>query len=176
MNKNGFLTFLFSIVPGAGHMYLGYMKRGAFYMISFWAMIALAVFFSSSEVYMLVALTFFTLPVIWFYAMFESMHLLKKMRRDQVEMPEDTFALSGLDWFTRNKRMHKIVAIILIVLGVFFLLSTAGDQLLRRIVSDWNDRQDVKNIIISSLIAVGLIAGGVKLMLGTKKSKGDEEV
>ena len=28
MKKNGFLTFVFACIPGAGQMYYGYMKRG----------------------------------------------------------------------------------------------------------------------------------------------------
>ena len=28
MKKNGILTLLFALIPGAGEMYQGYMKRG----------------------------------------------------------------------------------------------------------------------------------------------------
>ena len=28
MKKNGFLTFIFACIPGAGQMYHGYMQRG----------------------------------------------------------------------------------------------------------------------------------------------------
>ena len=28
MKKNGFLTFIFACIPGAGQMYYGYMQRG----------------------------------------------------------------------------------------------------------------------------------------------------
>ena len=41
MNKNRFLVFLFSLIPGAGQMYLGYMRRGICLMALFCAVIAL---------------------------------------------------------------------------------------------------------------------------------------
>ena len=40
--KSGFLTFCFACLPGAGEMYLGYMKRGLSVMIAFWGLIFVA--------------------------------------------------------------------------------------------------------------------------------------
>ena len=33
--KRGFWTFIFSLIPGAGEMYLGFMKRGVSTMLVF---------------------------------------------------------------------------------------------------------------------------------------------
>ena len=41
MIKNGFLTFCFSFIPGAGQMYQGYMKRGLSQVTAFVLLIAL---------------------------------------------------------------------------------------------------------------------------------------
>src|SRR5690554_2203025 len=38
---NGFLWFLFSLMPGAGHMYMGLMKRGIMLLGIFLAVVAL---------------------------------------------------------------------------------------------------------------------------------------
>ena len=40
--KNRLITFLWSLIPGAGEMYLGFMKRGACIMGAFWGLLALA--------------------------------------------------------------------------------------------------------------------------------------
>ena len=45
--KSGFWTFLFSWIPGAGEMYMGFMRMGISLMILFWGIIALAVFFNT---------------------------------------------------------------------------------------------------------------------------------
>jgi TM2 domain-containing membrane protein YozV len=37
--KNSFLTFIFSLIPGAGQMYLGFMKRGLSLMSCFFFII-----------------------------------------------------------------------------------------------------------------------------------------
>ena len=43
MKKNGFLTFCFAFIPGAGEMYQGYMKRGLSLVMLCAAAIALGV-------------------------------------------------------------------------------------------------------------------------------------
>ena len=44
--KSGFLTFCFSLMPGAGEMYMGFMKQGVSIMAFFWLLIFLAAFFN----------------------------------------------------------------------------------------------------------------------------------
>lgn len=41
---SGFLFFIFLAVPGLRHMYLGLMKRGVQFLVSFFGIITLAVF------------------------------------------------------------------------------------------------------------------------------------
>ena len=48
--KSSFLTFCFSFLPGAGQMYMGFMKRGISLMSSFFFLIFLAVFFNLSPI------------------------------------------------------------------------------------------------------------------------------
>ena len=44
MRKSRFLTFLFGMIPGAGQMYLGYMKRGVSLMGAFAVVLTIAAF------------------------------------------------------------------------------------------------------------------------------------
>ena len=40
--KHGFWVFIFSLIPGAGEMYMGFKKQGISIMLLFWGAIALA--------------------------------------------------------------------------------------------------------------------------------------
>ena len=66
MRKSRILTFLFALWPGAGQMYLGYMKRGVSLMGIFCLLISITGFLNLSFL-------FFLLPVIWFYAFFDTL-------------------------------------------------------------------------------------------------------
>lgn len=63
--KNGFMTFLCSLVPGAGEMYLGFMKEGlsimclayGIFVFSIWADMNWLI---SAEV------------ILWFYSLFNT--------------------------------------------------------------------------------------------------------
>ena len=50
MKKSSFWTFVFSLFPGAGHMYLGLMKKGASLMLLFCLTIALSGFLNLSKI------------------------------------------------------------------------------------------------------------------------------
>lgn len=69
---NRFLAFLFSLVPGAGHMYLGLMKRGLQLMLIFAIFIGVLSLFNIGEFQLLVF-------VIWFYSFFDCLHVAKKI-------------------------------------------------------------------------------------------------
>lgn len=68
MRKSRILTFLFALWPGAGQMYLGYMKRGVSLMGLFFLIFAIMGFLGLSFLA-------FLLPIIWFYAFFDTMNL-----------------------------------------------------------------------------------------------------
>ena len=61
------ITCLLSVVPGAGHMFLGYQKLGLELMTLF--------FFSFFFVdWLRIGFFMFIIPVIWFYSMFDALH------------------------------------------------------------------------------------------------------
>lgn len=65
--RNGFWTMVWALIPGAGHMFCGFMKRGISLMGMFAAVWILAFWLD------LVALAVIT-PVIWFYAFFDCLN------------------------------------------------------------------------------------------------------
>ncbi|WP_411678527.1 hypothetical protein [Caproicibacter sp.] len=62
------LTVLFAILPGAGHMFLGFMKRG----LSLMSMFFLTIFLSS---WLGIGPLLYLLPVLWFYSFFDCINL-----------------------------------------------------------------------------------------------------
>ena len=61
--KNKLLTFLWSLIPGAGEMYLGFFKMGTSLMALFLLLLSFSGFLNF---YVLSLLS----PVVWFYMLF----------------------------------------------------------------------------------------------------------
>ena len=65
--KSKFLTFCFSLLPGAGHMYMGFMKMGLSLMAAFFFLI----FLSSLAFYRTTALRFTINLVLFIFRLYE---------------------------------------------------------------------------------------------------------
>ena len=63
--KNKLLTFLWSLIPGAGEMYLGFFKMGTSLMALFLLLLSFSGFLNF---YVLSLLS----PVVWFYSFFHT--------------------------------------------------------------------------------------------------------
>ena len=61
--KRGFWLFIFSLIPGAGEMYMGFKKQGISIMFLFWGVFAIG---ACTGMDWLV----FLIPIIWFYSFF----------------------------------------------------------------------------------------------------------
>ena len=116
--KSGFLTFCFSLVPGAGEMYMGFMKQGVSIMAFFWLLIFLSAFLNIGPV-------LFILPILWCYSFF-NVHNLRGMCDEEFYAMEDDYlfhldrVLPAERW---NKKRNNILAWVLIVVGVVILWS-----------------------------------------------------
>ena len=66
--KNKLLTFLWSLIPGAGEMYLGFFKMGTSLMALFLLLLSFSGFLNF---YVLSLLA----PVVWFYSFFHTNNL-----------------------------------------------------------------------------------------------------
>ncbi len=178
MKKNRFLTFLFSCLPGAGHMYLGYMKRGLQYMLMFAAAICLTALVGSLHLGMLLCIPVTGLIVVWPYAMFDSMHMLTKMRRDCVEFPDDDrFTLSFMITLSVSKKAQRAIGGSLIALGILILLVSTIFPLLHdtmnEAVSTFVYR--VEQYMWPILLALALVVVGIRLLSGPRKRKESKE-
>ena len=109
MRKSRILTFLFALWPGAGQMYLGYMKRGVSLMGLFFLIFAIMGFLGLSFLA-------FLLPIIWFYAFFDTMNL-RSMSYEF--LPQDDFlfhldSINAPELVKFFQRRHLLAGIYLI--------------------------------------------------------------
>ena len=70
MKKNGFLTFIFACIPGAGQMYYGYMQRGLSLITMF-----IACFIVGAIINPLAALAI----IVWMYRFFDTYDLVRHL-------------------------------------------------------------------------------------------------
>lgn len=115
--KSKFFTFCFSLIPGAGEMYLGFYKMGISLMCIFGIILGITGMFS------LPALSFL-LPVVWFYSFFH-VHNLNSMPDEEFYALEDNwivpFEMDSVMFSDWVRKYQKVIAGILILLGINIL-------------------------------------------------------
>ena len=121
--KRGFWLFIFSLIPGAGEMYMGFKKQGISIMLLFWGVFAVG---SCTGMDWLI----FLIPIIWFYSFF-NVHNLKSLSEEEFYSVEDSYVLhmdkllGDVDTLLTHHR--KLTAIILIVFGASILWNNLVD-------------------------------------------------
>lgn len=154
------------MLPGAGQMYMGFMKRGISLMSAFFLLIFLSTWLSLGPL-------MFALPVIWFCAFFDT-HNLRSMPDHLFYSVQDDYIL--IPEFAKNKakifqsKYRSIVALVLIIVGFSIL---------------WNNTYDIFDTFLPSpvsyaiyrfghyfpqlLIGFAIIAFGLYLIRGKKQ-------
>ena len=121
--KRGFWLFIFSLIPGAGEMYMGFKRQGISIMLLFWGVFAVG---SCTGMDWLI----FLIPIIWFYSFF-NVHNLKSLSEEEFYSVEDSYVLhmdkllGDVDTLLSHHR--KLTAIILIVFGASILWNNLVD-------------------------------------------------
>jgi TM2 domain-containing membrane protein YozV len=161
------LAMLLSIIPGAGHLYLGLQRQGielmAFFFLSFYLTDWLKI-----SIFMVVA------PIVWFASMFDVMHKASGERPmvDNSILSDKWFkdeqAIISENSLLRNK--HKFLGYALIILGTYLILN----RFVYPFILSYLDSRIADNIQ-TGFVAVLLIIGGVKVVLGSKAPKVDSE-
>lgn len=153
-NASPALTFLFSLLPGAGHMYLGLMRRGLEIIAVFFASI-----FIISDTLQLAEIGIPLSIIIFFYSLFDAQHLNKSIRRGEEVTDSNFLKLPG---FTLNGYHMGIGAIIL---GIIFLLDR-----LRGYIAQFISPVSY-SIIERSITPLLIIALGLYLVKSADKSE-----
>ena len=118
MERNKFLVFCFAFVPGAGQMYLGMMKKGLVFMGAFWAVIAIAVMLN-------LGVLFVFLPIIWFYAFFDTFNSARYHADQRLQMDYKFWGdLKRGDWTPKggdkiSSKAPKFLGLGCILLGIY---------------------------------------------------------
>ncbi|MGE5380157.1 MAG: hypothetical protein ACM3NT_03720 [Methylocystaceae bacterium] len=116
---NRFFLFFSALIPGAGYMYLGLMRRGAEAMIMFAAGIAIPAWIGMPALATIIAIP------LWFYCFFDSFY-----QRANLETGLEIADRGLIDlqtWFADN---YHLVGICLIGLGVLALVNSIGQELI----------------------------------------------
>lgn len=167
--KNGFMTFIFSFIPGCAEMYWGYMKNGVSILALFCASVFLSGIFGNGA-FMLLAV------VMYAYAFFHARNMAH-MSDEEFAETEDAYLISeemlkkaGIT----GKKYHRFLAAVLIVCGCWFLLDT-GLYLLRNIFPAIQDAVWMIQNSISKIFAAAILIGiGIRLIRGKKEQEDAE--
>lgn len=122
--KNRFLTFCFSMMPGAAEMYMGFMRTGTELMLLFLGMIMIPSFIGLDGLAILAV-------VVWAYGFFHANHLAS-LSDEEFEKVEDD-DIFGMELFRKGKKKiqgnSRAIAVLLIILGIWLLWRTGIDML-----------------------------------------------
>lgn len=167
--RSRFWTIVFAFLPGAGHMYNGFMKLGVSFMGLFFGLWMVA------SVINIGPLTFLA-PVIWFYAFFDC---INKIFQDDDEFyaQEDYYLITRERLENLNLNLFKqgnlIVGILLVIVGIYTLWNNvvlhliSSFELLPPVV--YQTIIHLGNIVPQLVIGGLIIWAGVAMILGKKR-------
>ncbi|WP_010245399.1 hypothetical protein [Acetivibrio cellulolyticus] len=155
------IAMVLSIIPGAGHMFLGLQRQGIQLM---------SIFFFSFFITDWINISIFMalIPIIWFFGLFDAMN---KAAGNENQDDGDVLFVS---WFRTEKpfikNVNKFLAYGLIAIGCFLLFERIVLPELEKVIS--LRIREYTNIV---LLSIAFIAGGVKLLMGSKSNEVFEE-
>jgi hypothetical protein len=138
------------VIPGAGHMYLGYQKKGLVLMGTFF----FSIFFMG---WLGISMLLFLLPLIWFYSFFDAMHIAdgsqEEMKNQALDFPEVK---------------HEWIGFALVGIGVIILL----ERILYPLIN-----YEIRRYIQTSIVSLIFISIGIYMLMKNKNSTvADDEV
>lgn len=171
--KKGILTFLFSLLPGAGEMYMGLMKQGVSLMTMFFGSIAICSWMGTDSLA-------FVCVIIWCYSFFH-IHNLCSLSEEEFQQVEDKLLIpfmgEDIQLQISNQKIRTVGAVLMIFFGASLLWNYVMDILVRVLPENvgymiWDISYDLPEAIVS----VFIIWLGVRLIKGKKKVLDAEEV
>lgn len=163
MRKSRFLTFWLGMIPGAGQMYLGYMKRGTSLMLAAILDITIPILLNLPVLTCL-------LPLIWFYSFFDALNL-RSLAYDERYRPMDDYmfhfsTLAKYDIFGFLQRRRFLVGILCILLGVHLVLQNIVGPFFSTVFDIY--LYGFFSRLPTVLIAIAIIWFGVRLLRSDK--------
>lgn len=159
-------TIFCALLPGAGHMYMGFMKRG----VSFMGLFFLTIFLSS---WLGIGPLMYLLPVLWFYAFFECINITSASPEEFSLLRDSYLFQSGSSPVVTSAYSRRLAfygGILLVLFGVYLIMS-----MIRYNLSDYMTSNAAK--VYSTVMAVFpqlffgvvIILIGIRLIVGKKK-------
>ncbi len=170
--KNGVLIFLFSLLPGAGEMYMGLMKQGVSLMALAFGSISICSWLGTEVLA-------FVCVIVWCYSFFH-VHNLHSMSEEEFQHVEDKILLpfvgEDIQLQISNQKIRSAGAVLMIFLGASLLWNYVMDILVRVLPENiryilWDLCYDIPEAVV----AVFIIWLGVRLIKGKKKALDAEE-
>lgn len=170
--RSKLLTFFFSLLPGAGEMYLGFLKQGVSIMTLFFGAISISSFLNFGS------LLFFT-PIIWFYSFFNANNL-NSLPDDEFYSIEDDYVIHPSilchKYGYTVKKYQSLCALGLIVIGISVLWNNVFGFLFR-FLRDFLNIPDsvlyfirhIANSLPQIVVGIAIIILGFSLIRGKKK-------
>lgn len=165
--RNGFFTFIFSFMPGAVEMYMGFMKNGLSIMAIFLGSIFVPMWCQLESVFLLLVV------LTWFYGFFHARNMASYPAEALPNLPDEyvwteLIEKRGGDIF--HPALRKWCAAILLIGGGSMLWSN-----MRVIVSNlipdfmWSATYYIYDKIPQIVVAVLIIVIGIRMIRGKKE-------
>lgn len=163
--KNRFLTFIFSLIPGAAEMYMGFMKMGLTLLTLFVGMAALAGWMNI-EVFVFLAV------IVWIYSFFHANNLAS-LQDEMFAQVQDDYLIhpEALGMKMNNDRIRKLLAGTLIFVGVFMCYNALCDLLYNIFPKNWISYllQIINTQVLQAICGIAVVAAGISMIRGKKK-------
>ena len=162
--KNKIFTFIWSLVPGAAEMYMGFMKQGLSIMVIFCLSIMVPCVIGASDVFILIPF------LVWFYSFFHARNLAA-CEDEMFEQLSDSYIwedfLDGREIHFPSGVTRKWIAIILIVLGATLLWENVSYFILALIPQNlWEQMYWMMDKVPGVVIALLIIGIGIHMIRG----------
>lgn len=154
------LSMVLSIIPGAGHMYIGLQRQG----LQLMALFFFSLFFTG---WVNISVLMFIVPIIWFYSMFDVMHKVS------MDTPVEDTDIIFVAWLNRKEDIlgnkNRYIGWILVIFGAMLIFEKVAFPIMSRYIR--YDTYELKEYLDTGIVAFILIIGGIKILTGRK----DEE-
>lgn len=162
MKKNGFFTFCFSFIPGAGQMYQSYMKRGVSIMILFAAFVAITAVIGSP-------IFAIPIPIIFAYSFFDTYNLRQKIIDENSSQDDFIWKETDIEKIFGKINKYKknsLIGWFLIIIGAYLMLNSVIVPFTYRLelYFVYDALRMVMNYVPSIVIAILSIAIGIKFI------------
>lgn len=175
--KSKFMAFLWSLIPGAGEMYLGFFKQGISIMAAFFTLLGISGFLEFGFLA-------FLAPIIWFYSFFHTNNL-NSLPDEEFYTLEDDYLLHWSDLSNNKaviKKYRKILAGCLIFFGASILWNNFSRLIFSYVLPSLRLTEEaarliryITNTIPQGVVAIAIILFGIYMIKGKYEELKDDD-